>query len=176
MIPISELDLIKIGEIVKAHGYKGELVIKLSTNFDNLKETELIFIEIDGIFVPFFFSYAPKTFKKSSIIAKFNNLESDTEVKELIKCSVLLPQKNITDDAEEENIFDNLVGYNVYDKETFIGKAGKYLNIPSNPILTVLNNAHEILIPINDEFLEEIDDENKKIYFNLPDGLIDINS
>ncbi|NPA44335.1 MAG: 16S rRNA processing protein RimM [Chlorobi bacterium] len=176
MIPISELDLIKIGEIAKAHGYKGELVIKLSTDFDNLIKTEHIFIEIDGIFVPFFFSYPPKPFKKSSAIVKFDNLDSDKEIKELIKCKILLPKENITHKINDENIFDTLDGYNVYDSDIFIGKAGEFLNIPSNPILTVFNDSNEILIPINDEFLVEIDSINKKIIFNLPEGLIDINS
>ena len=176
MIPISELDLVKIGEIVKAHGYKGELVIKLSTDFDNLKETEPIFIEIDGIFVPFFFSYTPKTFKKASAIVKLDNLDSDTEVKELLKCKVLLPSDKITQNHDNENIFETLKGYDVFDKDDFIGVAGEFLNIPSNPILTVLKNNNEILIPINDEFLVEVDSNNKKIIFKLADGLIDINS
>jgi 16S rRNA processing protein RimM len=176
MIPISELDLVKIGEIVKAHGYKGELVIKLSTDFDNLKETEPIFIEIDGIFVPFFFSYAPKTFKKSSTIVKLENLDSDNEVKELIKCNVLLPSEKIKQSNDNEKVFETLEGYKVFDKDNFIGIAGEFLNIPSNPILTVLKNNNEILIPINDEFLVEVDSNNKKIIFKLPDGLIDINS
>ncbi len=176
MIPISELDLVKIGEIVKAHGYKGELVIKLSTDFDNLKETEPIFIKIDGIFVPFFFSYTPKTFKKASAIVKLDNLDSDTEVKELINCEVLLPSEKIKQNNDSENIFETLEGYNVFDKDDFIGVAGEFMNIPSNPILTVFNKSNEILIPINDEFLVEIDSDNKKIIFNLPEGLIDINS
>lgn len=175
MIPISELDLIKIGEIVKAHGYKGELVIKLSTDFDNLKETELIFIEIDGIFVPFFFSNEPKAFKKSSAIVKLNNIDSDTEAKELIKCSVLLPKENILFSLDNENVFETLSGYDVYDGDVKIGKAGDFLNIPSNPILSVFNKDKEILIPINDEFLVEINSKNKKVIFNLPEGLIDIN-
>jgi len=174
MIPISELDLIKIGEIVKAHGFKGETVIKLSTDFDNLKKTEHLFLEIEGLFVPFFFSYKPKTFKKSSLIVKFNNLDSDIEVKELINCSVFTTVENIF--PEEVDIFETLEGYNVYNNEMFIGKAGEYLNIPSNPILTVISDTNpEILIPINDQFVLEIDKKNKKIIFNLPEGLIDVN-
>ena len=174
MIPISELDLIKIGEIVKAHGFKGETVIKLSTGFDNLKKTEHLFLEIEGLFVPFFFSYKPKTFKKSSLIVKFNNLDSDVEVKELIKCSVFTTSENII--PEEGDIFETLEGYDVYDKQTFIGKAGEYINIPSNPILTVISDTNpEILIPVNEQFILEINEQNRTIIFNLPEGLIDVN-
>jgi len=174
MIPISELDLVNIGEIVKAHGYKGELVIKFSNNFYDLDKTELIFLEIEGILVPFFFSFPPRSFKKSSIIAKLDLLNSDEEVKKLIKCPVFVERLDFN--PESEDVFDTVNGYDVFDNERLIGKAGEYLNIPSNPILTVVDKSNnEILVPINDQFLVKIDKENKQILFNLPPGLIDVN-
>lgn len=174
MIPISELDLVNIGEIVKAHGYKGELVIKFSNNFYDLDETEPIFLEIEGILVPFFFSYSPKPFKQTNIIAKLDLLNSDEEVKELIKCQVFAESLHLS--HTEEDIYDTVFAYDVFDNETLIGKAGEYLNIPSNPILTVIDTSNnEILIPINEQFLVKIDKEKKQIIFNLPPGLIDVN-
>ena len=174
MKPISELDLVKIGEIVKAHGYKGELVIKFFDHFYDLNKTEPIFLEIEGIFVPFFFSNSPKSFKKLSIIAKFNTINSDNEVKELIKCAIFSERTKI--DIKEKDVLDTIEGYDVFNNEELIGKAGEYLNIPSNPILTVIDNdKNEILIPINNSFLLEINNKEKNIYFNLPDGLLDVN-
>ena len=175
MIPISELELIKIGEIIKAHGYKGELVIKISINFNRIKKTELFFLEIEGNMVPFFFSYTPKPSKKSGILAKFDNIESDKEVEELLKCSVYTTGDNILD--EEQDVFTTIEGYNVFNNETLIGKAGEYLNIPSNPILTVITETKtEVLIPVNDHFLKKIDQKKRHIIFDLPEGLIEINS
>jgi len=174
MIPISELDLVNIGEIVKAHGYKGEVVIKFSNNFYDLDKTEPIFLEIEGILVPFFFSYSPRSFKKLSIIAKLDLLNSDEEVKKLIKCQVF--SKRIDFNTDDEDVFETVEGHDVFNDEILIGKAGEYLNIPSNPILTVIDkDNNEILVPINDQFLVKIDKENKQIIFNLPPGLIDVN-
>ena len=174
MIPISELDLIKIGEIIKAHGYKGELVIKISINFSRIKKTELFFLEIEGNKVPFFFSYIPKPFKKSGVLAKFENIESDKEVKELLKCSVYTTANNILE--EEQDVFETIEDYDVFNNDILIGKAGDYLNIPSNPILTVITSAKEgVLIPVNDHFLKKIDQKNRLIIFDLPAGLIEIN-
>jgi len=174
MIPISELDLIKIGEIVKAHGYKGELVIKFFSNFYDLDKTEPIFIEIDGTLVPFFFSNSPRSLKKLSVIAKFNTINSDQEVKGIMKCEVYSQKCDI--DIKEEDVFETIEGYDVFDNKKLIGKAGKYLNIPSNPILTVIDvSKNEVLIPVNDKFLIEINKDNKFIIFNLPKGLVDVN-
>jgi len=174
MKPINELDLVKIGEILRTHGYKGEAVIKLSIDFDKLKKTELIFLIIDGNTVPFFFSYPPKPYKKSGMLVKFDNIDSETEIEKLINAPVLLQSSNIIPDTEE-NIFipEN---FDVFNKDVLIGKSGSYLNIPSNPILTVYTpDDKEILIPVNDTFLKKIDSEKKIIIFDLPEGLIDVN-
>lgn len=175
MIPISELDLIKIGEIFKAHGYKGELVVKLSINFDRLIKTELIFLEIDGNPVPFFFSGNLKPYKKTGIIVKFENIDTDQEVKELLSYSVFTSKDNLHDEVEDDHV--NFENFDVFDNKTYLGKAVDFLDIPSNPVLTVKTKSNkEILIPVNDQFVVEIDEENQKIIFNLPAGLIDINS
>ncbi len=174
MIPISELDLIKIGEIIKAHGYKGEIVINLSVKFESLKKTELLFLKIDGIKVPFFFSETPKSFKKSSVIVKFKNVNSDEEVKELLRCSVFINREKIA--LENISFTDTIVGYDVYNNKKFIGKVKNYLNIPSNPIIEIESKTNsEILIPLNNQFIVKKDVVKREIVFNLPEGLIDVN-
>ncbi len=175
MIPISELDLIKIGEIFKTHGYKGELVIKLSIDFDRLKKTELIFLEIEGNLVPFFFSGNIKSYKKTGIIVKIESIDTEEDVKELLSYSVYTSKDNILDELKDENT--NYENFDVYNKDTYIGKSIGFLNIPSNPVLTITTESNkEILIPFNDEFVIEIDEKNKKIIFDLPEGLIEVNS
>ncbi|MCD4795351.1 MAG: ribosome maturation factor RimM [Bacteroidales bacterium] len=174
MIPISELDLIKIGEIFKTHGYKGELVIKLSIDFDRLKKTELIFLEIEGNPVPFFFSGNIKSYKKTGIIAKFESVDTKEDVKELVSCQVYTTKDNIFDELEDEST--NYENFDVYNKDTYIGKSIGFMNIPSNPVLTIITESNkEILIPFNDEFIVEIDEKNQKIIFDLPEGLVDVN-
>ena len=174
MIPISELDLVKIGELIRTHGYKGEAVIKLTINFERITITELIFLVIDGNKVPFFFSYPPKPYKKNGLLIKLDNIDSDTEIKKLINAPVFTENKNITEELNEESEIPE--NFDVYNGEFLIGRSGTYLNIPSNPILSVFSKkGNEILIPVNDQFLKSIDYEKKTIIFDLPEGLIEIN-
>lgn len=175
MIPIEKLDLVKIGEILKPHGYKGESIVKLLVDFKRVNLTELIFLIIDGNKVPFFFSYKPKQYKKTGLLVKFDNIDSDKDIEKIIKTSVFTESKNIISERKEEKevIPEN---FEVYNRDLKIGVSGNYLNIPSNPILTVYsNNDNEILIPVNEQFLKSIDFEKKIIIFDLPDGLIEIN-
>jgi len=174
MIPISELDLIQIGEIIKTHGYKGELVIKLFEDFEKLKKTELLFFEIEGNIVPFFFEFNPKPYKRSGILAKFENIDSEKQVEEILHSTVYTTSDNIIHTEKDQT--ESLEGYSVFNHNEFIGIAGNFLDIPSNPILIVLTDSKkEVLIPLSKEFLEKIDHKGKKVFFSLPDGLININ-
>ncbi len=174
MIPISELNLVKIGEIIRTHGYKGEAVVKLSVDFERLNLTELTFLIIDGNKVPFFFSYPPKPYKKSGLLIKLDNINSDKEIEKILHSPVLTEEKNIVPESSEATQIPK--GFNVFNREQLIGKSGEYLNIPSNPIITVYSdNNQEILIPLNDKFIKEINYDKKVIIFDLPDGLIDVN-
>ena len=174
MKPVSELNLIQIGEIHKTHGYQGETVIKLSIDFEQLKKTEHLFFLIDGNYVPFFFSYNPKPYKKSGMLAKFDNLDSDTEIEKLLKTQIYTEEDNITVYEDEEIIIPE--NFKVYNRNEYIGTSGETELIPLNPLLSVYSEeGKEILIPVNDVFLKEINYKNKTITFDLPDGLTDLN-
>ncbi|MGA9588941.1 MAG: 16S rRNA processing protein RimM, partial [Salegentibacter sp.] len=38
----------------------------------------------------------------------------------------------------------------------------------------IKNGDKQILIPMNDEFIQKIDKTNKTIYLNTPEGLVDL--
>jgi 16S rRNA processing protein RimM len=173
MKPISELTLIKIGEIQKSRGFKGELLINLDREITLKKETEYLFLEIDGYRVPFFFSDTPKMLK-NGITVTFDNVTNERESAELIGCSVFTSEKNIS--KPKEKGLGQFKGYTVFNDTSYIGIASGYLNIPSNPILEVIaENGTEILIPFHEAFVVNIDKSKKKLTFKLPEGLTDIN-
>ena len=172
---ISELELTKIAEVIKTHGYKGGLLLRFNLDFERIIETELFFVKIDGIIIPFFISdnkIHPR--KKQTAFVKFDEINTEEGAKDLISYSVYTEQKNITE--QKKDIIEELSGFEVYDNDVFIGIAVEYMQIPSNPILRVnsLQNS-EILIPFSKHFLIEIKETEKKIFFKLPEGLIDIN-
>ena len=41
-------------------------------------------------------------------------------------------------------------------------------------MFVINNNGTEILIPVHDNFIKKLDRTDKKIYLNIPDGLLDI--
>ena len=171
---ISELNLFKFAKIIKPHGYKGEVVLKLEIDFERIKKTELIFVETDGIKVPFFIiENSFKAFKKNTAVIKLDSIETESDVKKIVNHSVYIEEEYVSE--EEKDTFEDIIGFDVYNDNVFIGIADAYLNIPSNPILQVItDNKKEILIPFTDDFIIRIDKKEKGIYFILPEGLIEI--
>ncbi len=173
MIPISELNLIKIGEITKVRGFKGEVRIHTDFYLNLNQKTEHVFLQIDGYMVPFFFSEFP-IFHKNDCIAKFDEVSDEKQASELIGCQVFCSENDIV--YPENDSFENIQNFDVFNNEIYLGKASGFTNIPSNPILEVSSeDGLEILIPFNNEFLLSIDEKAKIIVFNLPEGLTDIN-
>lgn len=176
MKDILSLELEKIGVITGTHGYKGNLLILLEINFKKIIETELFFIEIDKIKVPFFLSKNQKLkhHKNKFALTKFDYIDDENQAKNLVGCNVFIEEDNTEQD--EHDIKDKLAGYKVFDKNNFIGKVDSYLKIPSNTILSIkTDTGNEILIPLNEHFIVKINETNKELYLNLPEGLSDLN-
>ncbi len=172
---VSDTQLIYLARFIKTHGYKGELTLKLNPEFIKLPKTELLFVEIDGIAVPFFIAQNGIKQKGKNYTLKLDGIGSDTRAEEIKNCPILLPKSYFSD----EQIFDELSylnGFLTYDKDTELGAVINVQRIPNNPLLEVRNiSGTTFLIPFNAHFITTIDKQNKAIYFNLPEGLIELN-
>ena len=71
--------------------------------------------------------------------------------------------------------FHEIIGFNVVDEEK--GNIGKIREIYDNmtqPIMAIDFGEKEILIPLIDEVIKQVDRQNKTIHIKAPQGLIDI--
>ncbi|MNT82127.1 16S rRNA-processing protein RimM [compost metagenome] len=58
-----------------------------------------------------------------------------------------------------------------------LGELGEILEVNEYPqqfVATVLYQETEILFPLNEDFIVEIDDEEKILTLDLPEGLLDV--
>ena len=161
-----------IGTIAKTHGVKGELIIRTSDPSYDLKEDwESIFLQIEGILVPFFIS-SLRPFKQGEWVVKFDWYEDKTQAEKLMGYPVCIP-KSGPEDIDEELYLDQLQGYRFEDHTS--GKTGiikDYLDIQDNPLFEVIVDGLEYLIPARDELIETVDPDDQLIQFRLPEELI----
>jgi 16S rRNA processing protein RimM len=165
---------ILFGRIAKVHGYEGAVTVKLEKAFiENIPELESVFLEIDGIPVPFFIS--DSEYQGADILKlKFEGYESVEKVSEFTGCKIFL-----TSGKTEENSIDlkGLSGYKVYKIDNRL--VGTVIDVIENPGQLLMNvrikKDKKILIPLHEDFIIKTNNKKKIIKMNLPEGLIDLN-
>ena len=169
---MSRVDHTFLGTIAKTHGVRGELIIRTANpSYDLNKDWESIFLQIDGILVPFFIS-SLRSFKPGEWVIKLDWYEDRTQAKRLVGYTVWVPFEWLKP-IEEELFMDELTGFKVID--TTSGQKGRitgFMDIPDNPVFELEINKEKVLIPAREEFILEVDPRKKTITFELPDGLI----
>jgi len=163
-----ETHLKKIGFVSKLNGFRGELVI--ASDDENFIDEPFLFMKMDGIAVPFF---VEDIFEKGgNVIVKFEDVDDESQGSMYLNKEVFIEQH----EKEKPAIsIKDLVNYHIVDAS--FGDLGPILRIdefPQQEIAVCEVNEKQILIPLNNDFIDEIDDENRQIMMSLPDGLIDL--
>ena len=78
------------------------------------------------------------------------------------------------DDYDFGIINEDLIGLSVYGND-YIGKVTGFLKSNAHELLVIENEGSKHYVPYIDEFIKEIDLDNKKIIINEIEGLIDEN-
>ena len=166
---------ILLGRITKVSGYEGAVSVKLEkVFFENIPEMESVFLEIDGKPVPFFISESEYS-GAGTIKLTFEDFDSVEKVGEFINCKVFLTSGFIRVDKQEDP--SNLTGYSVFiNNNELLGSITEIISNPGQFLLSINSvNNKEILIPLHEDFIVSINDIEKFIVMDIPEGLIDLN-
>ena len=165
-----------IGSFLNPHGYKGKISVFLNLKkAKNFKFPESIFVEIQQTLIPFFIEEktAPQNNK---LVIKLTDINTEEAVLQFRKKEIF-----ITDEAFGKIKFDSnanlsFIGFEVYDKSLgLIGTLVDILEYPGQEIFKIRGfSKEEILIPVNNSFIDKIMKSKKKIFVNTPEGLLDI--
>jgi len=175
METIAKADCEKVGFFKKTHGVSGELVLEYEPQFEySIENADRFFVELEGLLVPFFIMEDGFRFKtENSAILTFDGVESEKYAKRMVGSSVFLFKNEIIvmdDELSDSELVDYLL---VDEKRGKIGIIDQIDNYSGNIVFTVNFKGKELLVPFNEDFLLEIDKQNKVITLNLPEGLFD---
>lgn len=163
-----------IGYITKTKGLKGE--VQLFFEFDAYEDLELdvLFADMNGKMVPFFVD-TYKLYPNSTGLFYFDDIDHIDKAQALVKKKIYLPLTKMPERDEDDFTYEDLKGFIVTD-ETH-GELGKIIAINEYPqqfVATVLYQEKEILFPLNEDMIVEIDEKEKTILVDLPEGLLNI--
>lgn len=172
---IRKEDLIYIGKCLKPHGIKGEISAIL--DIDNIDKLSCIVFNVDGIYVPFFIENI-RTRNKESILLKIDGVNSEFEVNEFSNQEIYALSHEYTIDSiiDDEMMYaEDFIGYEVFENDKHLGVIVDYDDSTDNSLFILKqDNNEELLVPIVDDFIKDVDIEQKILIMDLPIGLCDL--
>ncbi len=170
---INKEDCTAIGIITKSHGVKGELSVILHEGiYTDTFESEFLFLNLNNGLVPFYIESIRNKSNKS-LLVKLETIDTENKARTMANVEIFVDNNDLIIDEEAPSA--TFVGFTVKDEEK--GNIGKIIGVQeivNNPLFEIDYNGIEILIPINPDFITGVDEDNKEIHMNLPEGLIDM--
>ncbi|MBN1338048.1 MAG: 16S rRNA processing protein RimM [Bacteroidales bacterium] len=168
-------DFYYLGKIVKTSGYKGNLVFFFDVDdISHYQDLEAVFIDIAGNLIPFAIRSIAFT-KGAQAFVSLMDIHSQDEAEALAGCSLYLPVSYLPELSGKNFYFHEIIGFEVMD-ETLgaLGPVSGVMDQTSQPVLIIVRDRKEILVPASDEIIMKIDRKARKIFVKTPEGLVDL--
>ena len=164
----------KIGKLAATFGVEGQLVLEHNLGKKtSLKGLETIFVEEKkDSFLPYFIT-STKIKNEKEIYISFEGIQSKEAAHILIKKEVWMSEDDFKKFAANAAPI-SFLGFMIINDKKELGEVIEVIEQPHQVLCAIIIDDKEVLIPIHENSLEKIDKKNRKIYVNLPDGLLDI--
>ena len=170
---MEKTDCFYLGRVTKPFSFRGELVLFLDVDQPlEYAKLDSVYIEIGNQLV--LYSIDSIRVNNHKAVVRF----SDTTVEHserLVGKELYLPLTSLPPLEGNKFYYHEIIGFKVEDK-TFgsIGPITQVIDNSPQAIFSIDHSGHEVLVPIIDDFIIDIDRQQKKILVNCPEGLIDI--
>ncbi len=163
-------DCLPFGHIGKTRGLKGELKFILNQDLDVPETIMLLYIQVGSSMIPY--PVQDIKYQEKGGYIHFAGIYSQEEAQPLVGRQIfiskdILPEKQFT--------YKDLISYIVFDEQTgMLGELEQVEHFPQQWIGKIDFNGTEVLVPLNETTVVEINDAEKKLILNLPEGLLEI--
>lgn len=168
-------DFLRVGVITSTHGIKGEVKVFPTTDdptrFEILKSAYIVYknekINVSIKSIKYFKQY---------VIVKFKEFDDINLVEKYKSCDLIIERKDAVELEENEYFICDLIGLNVItDEGEEFGIITDVLTSSANDIYVVKHNDKEVLLPVIDQCVLDVNLEEKKVLVHIMDGLLDLN-
>ena len=139
----------------------------------DLKGLETIFLE-EGKdnFMPYFLMSA--TIKSDvELYIKLEGIDAKETARKLTPKEVWITATDFKKFAAKSAPI-SMLGFNLINETEDLGEIIEVIEQPHQILCAIIYHGKEALIPIHGESLDKIDQQKRKVYVTLPDGLLDI--
>jgi 16S rRNA processing protein RimM len=166
--------MIRIGKIVATHGINGSLILTHVVGTSNwLKKDHVLHIEMTkGSYIPYFISQFKANNNKEYII-NVEDIDKIESAKKLVTKFVYVEESILKGFEKQSPLL--WIGFNLIDAND--GEIGKIEDVhqTGNQWLAKLTyKTKEVLVPLIDQTIDDVNIKTKTINMTLPDGLLDV--
>ena len=165
----------QIGYISKVHGLRGEVTVVLDVDDPSqYEDLEHVFLEQKSRLAPYFLEHFVLQ-PGNKALAKFEDYDSVNDASTLVGAVIYLPLNALPELKDDQYYFHDLIGYTVEDKNHGeLGEIKIIYDLQTQDLIGLDYKGKEILIPIQDGIIIQVDKTAKKVFCQLPEGLLDI--
>ncbi len=166
--------MVRIGKIVASHGLNGDLILTHVVNKSGwLKKDDILFLEINkGSYIPHFVISA-RTTSSDEYIVRLEDVEKVESAKRLVGKHAYVKEDILTGVADDSPLL--WIGFNLVDKEKGgLGPIEDVLQTGHQWLAKITHEGKEVLIPLIDQMIIDVNLRNKYIRMDLPEGLLDL--
>lgn len=171
---IKKEEVYKIGLLTKPHGVKGEIAFSFTDEVFDRVDCDYLVCLLEGIFVPFYIE--EYRFKSDSVaLVKFERIDTAEQARRFTNVEVYFPLALAEQAPEGELSWNYFVGFKV--KEVHFGELGSIKEVDdstANTLFIIDHHGKELLVPAQEEFILRLDNRNRSMTLQLPDGLLDM--
>jgi len=168
-------DCFYLGKIVSKYSFKGEVLVKIDTDEPELYDTmESVFVSLRNNLVPFFISKC-RLHKSQLLRIDFEDVNSEDDADKIMGSELYLPLSFLPELSGNKFYFHEVIGFKVIDDiHGDIGTIQSINDTTSQALFEILKGDKQLLIPINDDIITQVDREAKTIHVTTPEGLVDL--
>jgi len=168
------MEFLEVGKIINTHGLRGDVKIVTWTDYpEDFEEIERVYIRRktgDEML-----NITNVKYQKNNIIVKFKEIADINEAEKYKNLVVYADREDLPELEEGAHYIADLIGLMVVDEDgEVIGELVDVFNTGANDIYDVKRAGKKnLLLPVIDEVVKDIDLENKKITVHVMEGLDD---
>lgn len=171
---------INIGYTKKLHGLQGEIKLFIEERYlEDFLKNERIFLDVKGAKVPYFVADVRG---KGEMILKLEDVDNRDTAFALQSREVFLREHDLVPEHQRELEieietleYEHVTGFLLIDKNAGeVGRIEEVLDMPQQEMAFLKYKGSEVLIPLNEQFITSIDEKGKRVFMDLPEGLLDV--
>jgi len=168
-------DFYFLGKITKTSGYTGNLMFFFDVDdIQQYNNLEAVFISLNDELIPFAIRKISIRSNATAQVQLEDVLTEDAAMA-LVGNELYLPLTYLPPLKGNKFYFHEVIEFRVIDRNLGeLGTVDRVMDQGSQAIFVVIHKNKEVLIPISNEIVKNVDRKNRSILVETPEGLIDI--